>query len=68
MNLTHYLLSVMISLAIGMVGFIAAFKIFDWLTPEVHFGQELKAGNLAVAVFCAGLFVGIGFLLGGAVK
>lgn len=68
MDLTRYLISIVISLVIGLIGFIAAFKIFDWLTPTVHFVDELKAGNRAVAIFLAGLFIGLGLLLGSAVK
>ncbi|MFI5181805.1 MAG: DUF350 domain-containing protein [Thermoanaerobaculia bacterium] len=68
MNLLNYLGSIIISLVIGLLGFLAAYKIFDWLTPEIHFAQQLKEGNRAVAVFLAGLFIGLGLLLGNAVK
>ncbi|MFB3829873.1 MAG: DUF350 domain-containing protein [Bryobacteraceae bacterium] len=68
MDLSRYLVSILISLAIGLTGFVAAYKIFDWLTPSVHFSEQLKAGNRSVAIFLAGLFIGIGLLLGSAVK
>jgi uncharacterized membrane protein YjfL (UPF0719 family) len=68
MDLINYLLSILISLVVGMLGFLAAYKIFDWLTPQVNFGEELKAGNRSVAIFLAGLFIGIGLLLGNAIK
>ncbi|MCL5746272.1 MAG: DUF350 domain-containing protein [Acidobacteria bacterium] len=68
MDITNYLFSILISLAVGLGGFIAAYKIFDWLTPEVHFSTSLKEGNRAVAIFLAGLFIGLGLLLGSAVK
>jgi len=68
MELTNYLMSILISLAIGLVGFVLAYKIFDWLTPGVHFSDQLKADNRSVAIFLAGLFIGLGFLLGNAVK
>ena len=68
MDLTNYFFSVGISLAVGLIGFLAAYKIFDWLTPEVRFGEQLREGNTAVAVFLAGLFIGLGLLLGAAVK
>lgn len=64
----NYALSIFISLAIGLAGFIAAYKIFDWLTPGVHFSDQLKADNKSVAIFLAGLFIGLGLLLGSAVK
>lgn len=68
MNLLNYLSSIVMSLVVGLVGFLLAYKIFDWLTPEIHFAQQLKEGNRAVAVFLAGLFIGLGLLLGNAVK
>jgi len=43
-------------------------KIFDWLAPGVHFSGQLKADNRSVAIFLAGLFIGLGLLLGNAVK
>ena len=68
MDLLNYLSSILISLVVGLVGFVAAYKIFDWLTPGVHFSDQLKADNRSVAIFLAGLFVGLGLLLGSAVK
>ncbi len=68
MNNMNYLVSILISLMIGLIGFVLAFKIFDWLTPNVHFEQALKDDNRSVAIFLAGLFIGLGLLLGNAVK
>ena len=68
MDITRYLISILVSLVIGMAGFVLAYKIFDWLTPGVHFSDQLKADNRSVAIFLAGLFIGIGLLLGNAVK
>jgi len=68
MDLLDYAFSIFISLAIGLFGFIIAFKIFDWMTPAVHFADQLKADNKSVAIFLAGLFIGLGILLGSAVK
>lgn len=68
MDFVNYLISILISLAVGLVGFISAYKIFDWLTPGVNFSDQLKADNRSVAIFLAGLFVGLGLLLGSAVK
>ncbi|MEK7409095.1 MAG: DUF350 domain-containing protein [Acidobacteriota bacterium] len=68
MDLVNYLLSILISLVVGMTGFVVAYKIFDWLTPGVHFSDQLKADNRSVAIFLAGLFIGLGLLLGNAVK
>ena len=68
MDITNYLLSIVVSLVVGLFGFVAAYKIFDWLTPGVHFSDQLKADNKSVAIFLAGLFIGLGVLLGSAVK
>lgn len=68
MDFANYLISILISLAVGLIGFVSAYKIFDWLTPGVNFSDQLKADNRSVAIFLAGLFVGLGLLLGSAVK
>lgn len=68
MDWINYLISILISLAVGLAAFVAAYKIFDLLTPGVHFAEQLKADNRSVAIFLAGLFIGMGLLLGSAVK
>ncbi len=68
MDLLNYFLSILISLVVGLAGFVFAYKLFDWLTPGVHFSDQLKADNTSVAIFLAGLFIGLGLLLGSAVK
>jgi uncharacterized membrane protein YjfL (UPF0719 family) len=68
MNLLNYLASILISLAVGLGGFVIAYKVFDWLTPAISFEEHLKNDNRSVAIFLAGLFIGLGLLLGNAVK
>ncbi|MEW6586591.1 MAG: DUF350 domain-containing protein [Nitrospirota bacterium] len=68
MDLMNYALSILISLVVGLAGFVIAYKIFDWMTPGIHFSDQLKADNKSVAIFLAGLFIGLGLLLGSAVK
>ena len=68
MDIVNYLMSIIISLVVGLVGFVIAYKIFDLLTPGVHFADQLNADNRSVAIFLAGLFIGLGLLLGNAVK
>jgi uncharacterized membrane protein YjfL (UPF0719 family) len=68
MDLLNYLMSILISLVIGLAGFVLAYKVFDWLTPGVQFADQLKADNRSVAIFLGGLFIGLGILLGNAVK
>ena len=68
MNPLNYLITILISLVVGLAGFVIAYKIFDWLTPGVHFADQLKEDNKSVAILLAGLFIGLGILLGSAVK
>lgn len=68
MDFANYVISIVISLLVGLIGFVAAYKIFDWLTPGIDFSDQLKSDNRSVAIFLAGLFVGLGLLLGSAVK
>ncbi len=68
MDLLNYALSILISLVMGLAGFIIAYKIFDWMTPGIHFSDQLKADNKSVAIFLAGLFIELGLLLGSSVK
>ena len=68
MNFANYVFSILISLAVGLVGFLLAYKVFDWMTPGVNFSDQLNADNRAVAIFLAGLFIGLGLLLGNAIK
>lgn len=68
MDFTNYSVSILISLVVGLVGFVLAYKLFDWLTPGVNFADQLNADNRAVAIFLAGLFIGLGLLLGNAIK
>lgn len=68
MDFANYLISILISLIVGLVGFVAAYKLFDLLTPGVNFSDQLNQDNRSVAIFLAGLFVGLGLLLGSAIK
>ncbi len=68
MDFANYLYSILISLIVGLAGFVVAYKLFDWLTPGVNFADQLNADNRSVAIFLAGLFVGLGLLLGNAIK
>ena len=68
MDIGNYMLSIITSLVIGIVGFVVVYKIFDWMTPGVDFSDQLKADNRSVAIFLAGLFIGLGLLLGNAIK
>ena len=67
-DFANYTISILISLIVGLVGFVAAYKLFDWLTPGLNFSDQLNADNRSVAIFLAGLFIGLGLLLGNAIK
>lgn len=68
MDVFRYGISIVISLILGLLGFFAAFKVFNWMMPNMDLANQLKAGNVAVAVFLAGLFIGLGILLSGAIQ
>jgi uncharacterized membrane protein YjfL (UPF0719 family) len=68
MEIGNYALSIAVSLIIGIIGFVLVYKIFDWMTPGVNFSDQLNSDNRAVAIFLAGLFIGLGLLLGSAIK
>jgi len=53
---------------LGVVLMFISYKVFDWLTPEVRFPEELKKGNVAVSIFIAAIFVSIALIIGGALK
>ena len=52
----------------GVVLMFMAYKVIDWLTPEVRFPDELKNGNIAVSIFIAAIFLSIALIIGGALK
>ena len=54
--------------ALGVVLMFMAYRIFDWLTPQVDFPVELRKGNIAVAVFIASMFIAIAIIIGGALN
>ena len=53
---------------LGVVLMYASYRVIDRLTPEMDFREELKKGNVAVAIFIAALFVSIAIVIGGALN
>jgi uncharacterized membrane protein YjfL (UPF0719 family) len=51
---------------VGVVLMFASYRAIDLLTPEVNFPEELKKGNVAVAIFIAAIFIGVAMTIGGA--
>ena len=54
--------------ALGVVLMYVSYKVFDKLSPAINFEEELKKGNLAVAIFIAALFISIAIIIGGSLK
>ena len=53
---------------LGVVLMWVSYRIFDLLTPKVDFAEELKKGNVAVAIFIAALFISIALIIGHALN
>jgi putative membrane protein len=53
---------------IGLVLLILGYKVFDWLTPSLHFQEELKKGNVAVAIVVSVLLAAIAYVAGSVVR
>ena len=49
---------------IGVILMFVSYRTFDALTPQVDFPEELKRGNIAVAIFIAALFISIALIVG----
>lgn len=54
--------------ALGVVLMYVSYRAIDMLTPQVSFPDELKRGNVAVAIFLGSLFVAIAIIIGGALN
>ncbi|MBL0172948.1 MAG: DUF350 domain-containing protein [Gemmatimonadaceae bacterium] len=48
----------------GVVLMFLSYRVIDKLTPQVDFPEELKKGNIAVAIFIAAIFVSIAIIIG----
>ena len=53
---------------IGVVLMYVSYRVIDRLTPQVSFPDELKRGNVAVAIFIASIFIAIAIIIGGALN
>ena len=53
---------------LGVVLMYVSYKVFDLLTPQISYPDELKKGNVAVAIFIASIFVSIAIIVGGALN
>jgi uncharacterized membrane protein YjfL (UPF0719 family) len=53
---------------LGVLLMYLSYRAIDFLTPQVDFPEELKRGNVAVAIFIAALFISIALIIGGALN
>jgi len=48
---------------LGVVLMFLAYRAIDLLTPEVNFPDELRKGNVAVAIFIAAIFLSVALVI-----
>ena len=53
---------------LGVILMYVSYRVIDRLTPVVDFPEELKRGNIAVAIFIAALFLSIAIIIGNALS
>lgn len=53
---------------LGVVLMWLSYRAFDHMTPQVNFPEELKKGNIAVAIFVGSLFIAIALVVGNALN
>lgn len=53
---------------LGVVLMYVAYRVVDRLTPEVNFAEELRKGNIAVAIFISAIFLAVAIIIGGALN
>jgi hypothetical protein len=53
---------------LGVILMFVSYRVIDWLTPQMDFPEELKKGNVAVAIFIAALFIAISIIIGHALN
>ena len=62
-----FLSSVVSTLVFGGIGIVLCmlgFKIFDWVTPKIDVERELaEKHNIAVAIVCAAMILGISIIV-----
>lgn len=53
---------------LGVILMYLSYRAIDRLTPEMNFAEELRKGNVAVAIFIAAIFLSIAVIIGGALN
>jgi len=50
----------------GVVLMYASYRVIDYMSPQLDFREELKNGNIAVAIVIGGLFIAIAIIIAAA--
>jgi uncharacterized membrane protein YjfL (UPF0719 family) len=53
---------------LGVLLMYLSYWFFDVVTPQIRFPEELKRGNIAVAIFLGSIFIAIAIIIGGALN
>ncbi|MEG1254247.1 DUF350 domain-containing protein [Clostridium sp.] len=64
------LMNLGVSLVFGLVGIvilIVGYKLFDFIVPA-DFNKELEKGNTAIAIFLAGMLIGLAIIVSQVVR
>ena len=48
---------------LGLVLLLLGYKLFEWITPQVHIEQELAQKNTSVAIVVAALLLGLSYII-----
>ena len=48
---------------LGVVLMFVSYRVIDLLTPEVNFPEELRKGNVAVAIFIAAIYLSVALVI-----
>ena len=55
--------------ALGITLAVAGFKVFDWITPKIDIQHELaEKNNIAVAIVCAAIILGVCYVVAAVTK
>lgn len=53
---------------LGVVLMFVAYRLFDLVNTKLDFQEELKKGNIAIAIFIGAIFIGISIIVAGALN
>jgi putative membrane protein len=67
MELTIVLMNVLYAV-LGVVLMYLSYRTIDALSPRVNFEEELRKGNVAVAIVVGAMFLAIAVIIGGALN